>query len=611
MEKITEEKETARGQHSATYSPDDNKIRITPAHRLSAEDFAKVRAAGYIWAPKQGFFVAPSWSPAREDVALELCGEIDDEGSTLEERAAARAERFEGYSERRGQEANQTAASVKQLADGIPFGQPILIGHHSEKRARRDAEKIENGMRRAVRLWETSEYWKQRAAASVKHAERQERPDVRARRIKKLEAEKRRMDHNKAQAEKFIRYWSDPVAVCKKKDGSKPTLREAVLYIAGFNRGNYLESYERPNGYKGPLSMWEAAGGNIDGKDPEAVAIATPEEICQRGIEQQRAYLPRVQRWIDHYAHRLEYERAMLAESGGTAADRTKPEQGGAVKCWTQRGAWSYIVKVNKVTVTVWDNWGNGGRNFRRNIPFDKLGGVMSAAAVQEARDTEQLIEVIAGVCFRLRNACPAPTEPEKVAEPAQEPAADPGAQFDAMKAALKAGGVKVVTAPQLFPTPADLAARMVQEANIWPADRILEPSAGTGSILDALKPGAHVLAVEINHTLAEALRQRPGLEEFRQGDFLEVTPEEIGLFDKVLMNPPFENGADIKHIRHALAFLKPGGRLVALCANGPRQQEQLRPLAEESGGTYEPLPAGTFKNAGTLVNTALLIVEA
>jgi len=38
-------------------------------------------------------------------------------------------------------------------------------------------------------------------------------------------------------------------------------------------------------------------------------------------------------------------------------------------------------------------------------------------------------------------------------------------------------------------------------------------------------------------------------------------------------MNPPFENGADIKHIQHAMKMLKPGGRLVAICANGPRQQ--------------------------------------
>lgn len=33
-----------------------------------------------------------------------------------------------------------------QIAEGIPFGQPILVGHHSERRARRDQARIEAGM---------------------------------------------------------------------------------------------------------------------------------------------------------------------------------------------------------------------------------------------------------------------------------------------------------------------------------------------------------------------------------------------------------------------------------------------------------------------------------
>jgi hypothetical protein len=75
-------------------------------------------------------------------------------------------------------------------------------------------------------------------------------------------------------------------------------------------------------------------------------------------------------------------------------------------------------------------------------------------------------------------------------------------------------------------------------------------------------------------------------------------------------MNPPFVNGADIQHIKHAVTFLKPGGRLVAICANGPRQQAALKPLAEQSGGYWEDLPAGTFADQGTNVNTAMLVIE-
>jgi len=48
-------------------------------------------------------------------------------------------------------------------------------------------------MRRAVNLWETSEYWQRRAAGAIAHAKYKELPAVRARRIKKLEAEQRKV----------------------------------------------------------------------------------------------------------------------------------------------------------------------------------------------------------------------------------------------------------------------------------------------------------------------------------------------------------------------------------------------------------------------------------
>jgi protein-L-isoaspartate O-methyltransferase len=78
-------------------------------------------------------------------------------------------------------------------------------------------------------------------------------------------------------------------------------------------------------------------------------------------------------------------------------------------------------------------------------------------------------------------------------------------------------------------------------------------------------------------------------------------------LFDRVIANPPFVNGADCAHIRHALTFLRQGGRLVAICANGPRQQAELRPLAT----TWEELPEGTFAAQGTNVRTVLLTIDA
>ena len=81
-------------------------------------------------------------------------------------------------------------------------------------------------------------------------------------------------------------------------------------------------------------------------------------------------------------------------------------------------------------------------------------------------------------------------------------------------------------------------------------------------------------------------------------------------MIDAVLMNPPFAQGADSEHITHALTMLKPGGRLVALCENGPRQNASLRPMVEARRGDWEDLAADTFKAEGTGARVALITMQ-
>ena len=86
------------------------------------------------------------------------------------------------------------------------------------------------------------------------------------------------------------------------------------------------------------------------------------------------------------------------------------------------------------------------------------------------------------------------------------------------------------------------------------------------------------------------------------QRDFLTCTAAELGTFDAVAMNPPFHLRADVRHILHALEFLKPGGHLAALCLDTHHRATALRPLA----ATWEPVPAGVFGKEGTSVSTIL-----
>lgn len=580
--------------YSATYSPEDNKLRLSASGRLDKETYARVRAAGFIWAPKQEIFVAPMWTPDREDLALELAGEIDDEDVSLVDRAEQRAERFEDYSDSRTADAERARKAVASIADGIPLGQPILVGHHSERHARRDAEKIENGMRRAVKMWETAAYWKQRAAGAIRHAKYKELPAVRARRIKGLEADQRKTEKRRAEADKFLKTYSDPDAANavyrNPYNGEKKPLLHALL---GTYEGG-LSFEDQTKFEKGELSFEDA----LDKAKRNLTA-------CVRFNE----------RWANHYANRLEYERAMLADAGGIVADRNTPQKGGGCRCWASpTGGWSYIVKVNKVSVTVEDNWNNGGANFTRTIPFDKLKAIMSPAEVAEARQAGRLIESADKTGFYINHTSAPGLLPPVL--PAAPEATD--AEFEAMKESLRAG-VQVVSAPQLFPTPPELAARMVAAAELAPGDEVLEPSAGTGAILEVLREaGAKYFAVEINMQLAGMLAQRFATPEdaaagicrnVLQADFLEQNGN-LGKFDAVIMNPPFADGQDIAHIQHALRFLKPGGRLVAICANGPRQQAKLKPIVDEHGGEWEDLPRDTFKTSGTSVNTAMITLR-
>jgi hypothetical protein len=626
---------------NATYSPDDNKLRLYASGRLGKALYDRVRATGFIWAPKQELFVAPMWTPSRADLCEELAGEIGDEDKNLVERAEERAERFEDYSEKRAADADNARRHVSSIADGIPFGQPILIGHHSERHARRDAEKIENGMRRAVKMWETSKYWIDRAQGALAHAQHAERADVRARRIKKIEADKRKAEKETAEATHNIKLWAKMGETEATQNGKTLTVYEVAVIIS--NRCNIskcftLAEYPRElpkSQYEGLMSIYSAL---TDG-------IITPEQardICIRVYERSNA---RHARWIQHYNNRLAYERAMLGESGYIVPPK-KPtvavlpilNYGGEVQyknrysrgeiITTQahgmtKAEFAAIYKDYKGTFISADGThrirsaiisNNGTRGLCAVYLTDskqhtKPGGELITREQQETaariekgqRELQAKIKQHADIRAHNKLVIAGTVAPISKAEPVT-----PSADFDAMRESLRAG-VQVVTAPQLFPTPLDLAARMVELAGVEPGARVLEPSAGTGNIAAqvARNTQGSLLCVEVNPTLCSGL-QRAGYV-VQSADFLETLPDDLGgVFDCVIMNPPFENAADIKHILHAQKFLRDGGRLVAICADGPRQRAALMPLAD----LWEDLPPGTFKNQGTNVSTALVVIQ-
>ncbi|GEP09865.1 methyltransferase [Methylobacterium gnaphalii] len=166
----------------------------------------------------------------------------------------------------------------------------------------------------------------------------------------------------------------------------------------------------------------------------------------------------------------------------------------------------------------------------------------------------------------------------------------------------------------QQFYTPAILAERVISEARIEAGMSVLEPSAGRGALAaPAYLLGALVDCVELDpknvHLLASI-----AFNSVLEGDFLAVDfdPDFDDGYDRVVMNPPFTRGQDVRHVTHAVQFLKPGGRLVAIMSASIRfRQEPLfagfRAFLDQHNATVEDLPVGSFKASGTGVNACLV----
>lgn len=147
--------------------------------------------------------------------------------------------------------------------------------------------------------------------------------------------------------------------------------------------------------------------------------------------------------------------------------------------------------------------------------------------------------------------------------------------------------------------TPDDVAARMVEYLEPLRNRVVLEPSAGTGSLIQALidaeQSPSNIVAVERHIGLYNALRERfPLVASGCGGCFLDYAERWAGevTFPRIIMNPPFSKVR--KHIAAAVSLLGHGGhpeapRLVALVPVT---------FQHEDAETLETLPADTFSTA-------------
>ncbi|MGW8342537.1 DUF3560 domain-containing protein (plasmid) [Xanthomonas axonopodis pv. khayae] len=128
----------------------------------------------------------------------------------------------------RAQEANKNADSLhkkaRSMAGAIPFGQPILVGHHSESRDRNYRERIHKTFGKAFAETDNAQHYASKAAAVGTGGISSDDPDAVAKLRKELEAMEASQERMKA-ANKVIR---------TKKT---PEEREAALISQGFAAG--------------------------------------------------------------------------------------------------------------------------------------------------------------------------------------------------------------------------------------------------------------------------------------------------------------------------------------------------------------------------------------
>ncbi len=213
------------------------------------------------------------------------------------------------------------------------------------------------------------------------------------------------------------------------------------------------------------------------------------------------------------------------------------------------------------------------------------------------------------------------------------------------------AGGEKVNLKKQyqFYGTPEDLCDKAVGYAKIKPKQRFLEPSGGQGAICSAINRVAKNAKIdtyelmELNRTF---LAKIPNVT-ILGPDFMEA-PLNVK-YPRIIANPPFNKGQDIKHLRRMYDLLEPKGIMTCYTSIGwmygslkaskefrawlddqnnidfaiktATSDEKWHAMANigiqtefhRSNGDrvfIEMIDAGAFQESGTSVRTALVVIE-
>lgn len=168
----------------------------------------------------------------------------------------------------------------------------------------------------------------------------------------------------------------------------------------------------------------------------------------------------------------------------------------------------------------------------------------------------------------------------------------------------------------QFFATPPEVADWLVSLAGDFSPDcKVLEPSAGTGAIIDAIHRVQPDVVVDCYELMPENKEKLSKLDHIRLlgDDFTQA--EHPSEYDLIVANPPFSKNQDIRHVMQMYQDLKPGGTVAAITSRHWQQASEkvckdFRAFLEEVSAQVYEIEEGAFKKSGTGVETIAIVIN-
>lgn len=183
--------------------------------------------------------------------------------NNYEAKQAARRERLLNQAEKARGEAAESGEARRRMSDRIPMGQPILVGHHSERRHRRDIKRIDQAFSKQHEAYEKAQQLERRAAGVGRGGVSSDDPDAIAKLRVQLASDEASRDAGKA-VNKLI---GAAVRKAKKAAGEDGNLDYEAI-VRGLNLGAADEramvaACRVYQGYRAPKYDFANVGANI------------------------------------------------------------------------------------------------------------------------------------------------------------------------------------------------------------------------------------------------------------------------------------------------------------------------------------------------------------